>query len=74
MPVLKFEKRSDPAETPAPIPTWVWVLLLLIVAWSIFYTARQWSPSGSFAQTPTYSAWPLPSGSGGAQGAVPHAR
>lgn len=32
------------AETPAPVPTWVWVLLLLIAAWSIFYTARQWSP------------------------------
>lgn len=45
------------AETPAPIPTWVWVLLLLIVAWSIFYTAREWSPSGGLEDSPTYSEW-----------------
>lgn len=43
------------AETPAPIPTWAWVLLLVIVAWATFYIARQWNPPPKFANTPTYS-------------------
>jgi hypothetical protein len=54
-----YEENWEPAraETPAPVPTWIWVLLLLIVAWSTFYTARQWSPSGGFADSPTYREW-----------------
>ena len=42
------------AETPAPPPTWAWVLLLLVVAFGIFYGVQQWSPTGDFARTPTY--------------------
>lgn len=45
------------AETPAPIPTWAWVLLLGVVAWAMFYAARQWSPPAPFASSPTYAAW-----------------
>ncbi|HEY9506804.1 MAG TPA: hypothetical protein VIQ27_12570 [Gemmatimonadales bacterium] len=60
-------ERWEPAraETPAPVPTWVWVLLLLIVAWSVHYTTRQWSPSGAFADSPTYSGWQRPPAGGG---------
>ncbi|MFV1959037.1 MAG: c-type cytochrome, partial [Planctomycetota bacterium] len=32
---VEFEPKR--AETPQPIPTWAWVLLLAIVAWSLFY-------------------------------------
>lgn len=48
-----YEEQWEPtrAETPAPIPTWVWVLLLLIAAWGIFYTVRQWS-------APVTMTWP----------------
>jgi mono/diheme cytochrome c family protein len=43
------------AETPAPIPTLIWVLLIIIVAWSLFFIARTWNPPQEFASTPTYS-------------------
>lgn len=54
-----YEQNFEPAraETPAPIPTWAWVILLGIVAWAMFYAARQWNPPAHFAATPTYSAW-----------------
>lgn len=44
------------AETPAPIPTWAWVLLLVIVAWAAFYVARLWNPPQQYASTPTYGS------------------
>ncbi|MFH5833402.1 c-type cytochrome [Halalkalibaculum sp. DA3122] len=56
------------AETPAPVPTWAWVLLLVVVAWSTFYIAQQWNAPDEFANSPTYSlfygdqATPQPSG------------
>lgn len=43
------------AETPAPVPTWAWVLLLVVVAWSTFYIARQWNAPDELAGSPTYS-------------------
>ena len=43
------------AETPAPVPTWAWVLLLIVVAWSTFYFAQQWNAPDEFASSPTYS-------------------
>jgi hypothetical protein len=54
-----YEENWEPAraETPAPIPTWTWVLLLVVVAWAIFYGARNGSPSGAMASSPTYSSW-----------------
>jgi mono/diheme cytochrome c family protein len=45
------------AETPAPPPTWAWVLLIVLVAFGIFYGVQQWSPTGDFAQTPTYGTF-----------------
>ncbi len=42
------------AETPAPIPTWIWVLVIGMVAWGTFYFVGQWSPTGSFAESPTF--------------------
>jgi len=43
------------AETPAPVPTWAWVLLLVVVAWSAFYIAQQWNVPEEYASSPTYS-------------------
>lgn len=43
------------AETPAPVPTWAWVLLLVVVAWSAFYIAQQWNIPEEYAGSPTYS-------------------
>lgn len=43
------------AETPSPIPTWIWVLFIFIVAFAAFYGVRQWSPPPDMADTPTYS-------------------
>lgn len=42
------------AETPSPIPSWIWIIFILIVAWAIFYFVNQWSPPEKFANTPTY--------------------
>jgi len=45
------------AETPAPVPTWAWVLLLVIIAWATFYITQQWYAPEEFASTPTYSQY-----------------
>jgi mono/diheme cytochrome c family protein len=45
------------AETPAPPPTWAWVLLIVMVAFGIFYGVQQWSPTAAFARTPTYGTF-----------------
>lgn len=42
------------AETPAPIPTWIWVLIVAMFAWGAFYFATQWNPTPAFADAPTY--------------------
>ena len=43
------------AETRSPTPVWLWVLSLVIVAWSAWYIATEWSPPPEFANTPTYA-------------------
>lgn len=52
------EERFEPrrAESPSPIPVWLWVLSLIIVAWSAWYTAVLWHPPADMAKTPTYVA------------------
>ncbi|MCH2450360.1 MAG: c-type cytochrome [Gracilimonas sp.] len=45
------------AETPAPVPTWAWVMLLVIAAWSSFYIAQQWNVPKEYAGSPTYSQY-----------------
>ena len=42
------------AETPAPIPTWIWVLVIGMVAWGTFYFVGQWSPTEKFVDSPTF--------------------
>lgn len=42
------------AETPSPIPSWIWIVFILIVAWAMFYFINQWNPPDEFANTPTY--------------------
>jgi hypothetical protein len=48
-----FEARR--AESRSPIPVWVWVLSLVIVAWSAWYVATLWAPPPEFLETPTYA-------------------
>lgn len=43
------------AESRSPIPVWVWVLSLLIVAWTAWYVAALWNVPPNYAKTPTYS-------------------
>lgn len=43
------------AESRAPIPVWVWVLFLVVVAWSGWYLQVLWQPPASFIDTPTYA-------------------
>ena len=47
-----FEPRR--AESRSPIPVWVWVLSLVIVAWAAWYVATLWEPPPEFLKTPTY--------------------
>ncbi len=44
------------AESRSPIPVWLWVLSLVIVAWAAWYVAILWKPPPEFAKTPTYVA------------------
>ena len=48
------------AETPSPIPSWVWIVFILIVAWAMFYFINQWNPPEEFANTPTYRKLQVP--------------
>lgn len=50
----KEKWEPSTAETPSPIPSWIWVVFILIVAWAMFYFINQWNPPDEFANTPTY--------------------
>jgi len=43
------------AESRAPIPVWVWVLTLVVIAWAIWYIATLWTVPPDYAKTPTYA-------------------
>jgi mono/diheme cytochrome c family protein len=58
------------AETPAPPPTWAWVLLIVMVAFGLFYGVQQWAPTGDFARTPTYGTFEGATSAAEAAGAV----
>ena len=45
------------AETPAPPPTWAWVMLIVVVAFGLFYGVQQWSPTEGLRATPTYGTF-----------------
>jgi mono/diheme cytochrome c family protein len=45
------------AETPAPIPTWAWVVAVCVLAWGMWYLARELFPPPQFASTPTFAGW-----------------
>ena len=40
------ENRWEPsrAETPAPIPSWAWVLVIMLVAFGLYYGVQHWNP------------------------------
>jgi hypothetical protein len=42
-------------ESPAPPPTWAWVLVILIIAWALYYGVMYCSPFGAYADSPTYA-------------------
>ena len=43
------------AESRTPVPVWVWVMTLVVVAWSAWYFATQWTVPPDYAKTPTYA-------------------
>ncbi|HET8985539.1 MAG TPA: cytochrome c, partial [Trueperaceae bacterium] len=46
------ENRWEPsrAETPSPVPTWGWVLVIMFVAFGLYYGIQNWSPpAGGYA-------------------------
>jgi hypothetical protein len=49
-----FDPRR--AEARSHIPTWVGVMSLFVVAWTVWYGATMWDVPAQFAQTPTYAA------------------
>ncbi|HUH37872.1 MAG TPA: hypothetical protein VL027_08005 [Spongiibacteraceae bacterium] len=49
-------------ETPAPIPTWIWVLLIVITAFAAFYGVEQWHPPAGLYDTPPALIAPLGGG------------
>lgn len=40
------ESKWEPsrAETPSPAPTWAWVLVILLVAYGLYYGVQNWNP------------------------------
>lgn len=44
------------AESHSPVPVWVWVLSLVIVAWAAWYAVELWNPPHEYAKTPTYAS------------------
>jgi hypothetical protein len=48
-----FDPRR--AEARSRIPTWVWVMALFIVAWTVWYGATMWDVPAQFANSPTYT-------------------
>lgn len=68
------ENRWEPsrAETPSPVPTWGWVLVIMFVAFGLYYGAQHWSaPAGgySFSSGQAEAAAGAPQGGDGAAGA-----
>jgi hypothetical protein len=51
-----FDPRH--AEARSSIPTWVWVMCLFLVAWTVWYAARMWDVPEEYAKTPTYTTPP----------------
>jgi hypothetical protein len=43
------------AESHSPIPVWVWVMTLVVIAWSAWYFATLWNVPPDYAKTPTYA-------------------
>jgi len=60
------ENRWEPssAETPSPIPTWGWVLVIMFVAYGLYYGIQNWNPPADGyavgASQVTTSAAPAP--------------
>lgn len=46
------------AESHAPIPVWVWLLVLVIGAWATWYGIEEFPTPAAFSNTPTYAANP----------------
>ena len=57
-----YEEIWEPARagTRAPVPTWVWVVFIVIIAWALYYGIELWRPPAQFAETPTYGSRAFP--------------
>lgn len=61
------ENRWEPsrAETPSPVPTWGWVLVIMFVAYGLYYGVQHWNPPADgyavgAGQTTAVAASPAP--------------
>lgn len=45
------ESKWEPsrAETPSPVPTWAWVLVIMLVAYGLYYGVQHWNPAPDVA-------------------------
>jgi len=51
-----YAEKWEPsqAETPAPVPTWMWLIVIFLAAWAVYYGVQQWNPTAEYTDTPTY--------------------
>src|SRR5690606_22347379 len=58
------ESKWEPsrAETPSPVPTWAWVLVIMLVAYGLYYGVQHWNPPPDVAAVSgqTAAAAPAP--------------
>src|SRR5690606_8758723 len=65
------ESKWEPsrAETPSPVPTWAWVLVIMLVAYGLYYGVQHWNPPPDVAAFSGQTAAAAPAPTAGAPAA-----
>ncbi len=65
------ESKWEPsrAETPSPVPTWAWVLVIMLVAYGLYYGVQHWNPPPDVAAFSGQTAAAAPAPTAGAAAA-----